>query len=129
VSTNVDLVKKMVDCYCRMDADGLAPLLHPESRHTAPGSDFGADLVGREKIVDYFKTKVLPSFDKVDFDAVFLWEDRDKPVVIVEWRSHLWPKTGKEYTNTGAWVIEIRGGMVYWVREYFDTEKSHQNVT
>jgi len=129
MSMNRELAGKMVDCYRRMDVDALASLLHPESRHTAPGSDFGADLVGREKILGYFKAQVMPSFHKVDFEVVFTWEDRDKPVVIVEWRSHLWPKTGKEYRNTGAWVIEIKDGMVYWVREYFDTEKSHQNVT
>jgi ketosteroid isomerase-like protein len=128
MTDNQTLVRRMVDCYCRMDADGLAPLLHPESRHSAPGSDFGTDLVGRSAIVEYFRNNVFPSFDKVNFEIVFLWEDREHDVVVVEWRSHLWPKTGKEYGNTGAFAIEIRSGSIYWVREYFDTEKAHQNV-
>ena len=128
MSTNVDVVRKIVDCYCRMDADALAPLLHPEAKHTAPGSDFGTDLEGREKIADYFRQNVFPAFHTVRFEIVYLWEDRDRNCVIVEWRSHLAPKSGKNYTNTGAFVIELRDGQAYWVREYFDTEKAHQNV-
>ena len=128
MADNVSLVRKMVDCYKRMDADGLVPLLHDEAKHTAPGSDFGADMVGRDKIIGYFRQNVFPSFHKVDFEVVHLWEDRERSAVITEWRSHLWPKTGKEYGNTGVFVVEIKDGRIYWVREYFDTEKAHQNV-
>jgi ketosteroid isomerase-like protein len=128
MTDNETLVRKMIDCYCRMDADGLAPLLHAEARHSAPGSDFGTDLMGRSVIVEYFRKTVFSSFNKVNFEIVFRWEDREHAVVVVEWRSHLWPKTGKEYGNTGAWAIEIKNGSIYWVREYFDTEKSHANV-
>jgi ketosteroid isomerase-like protein len=123
-----DLVAKMVDCYCRMDAEGLRPLLHPHVKHTAPGSDFGTDLEGSENIVEYFKKNVFPSFHEVHFEVVFQYEDKEKSAFIVEWRSHLKPKTGKNYSNTGAFVIEIKDGKIYWVREYFDTEKAHQNV-
>jgi len=125
---NAEIVNKMMHCYRTMDADALAPLLHAEAKHTAPGSDFGADMTGRQTIADYFRKNVFTSFNKVDFDVVHLWEDREKNVVVVEWRSHLWPKTGKNYSNTGAFVIEVRDGHIYWVREYFDTEKAHQNV-
>ena len=128
MTDNEALVRKMVDCYCRMDADGLGPLLHPDARHSAPGSDFGTDLTSRPAVVDYFRKNVFPSFDKVNFEIVFLWEDREHDVVVGEWRSHIWPKTGKEYGNTGAFAIEIKNGSIYWVREYFDTEKAHQNV-
>jgi ketosteroid isomerase-like protein len=128
MTENVALVHRMMDCYNRLDGDGLTHILHGEAKHTAPGSDFGTDMVGRQKIVDYFKQNVFPSFDRVNFEVVFLWEDREHSVVIVEWRSHLWPKTGKNYSNTGAFVIEIRDGRVYWVREYFDTEKAHEHV-
>jgi len=126
---NVALVTEMVDCYCHMDADRLHTLLHPEAKHTAPGSDFGTDMVGSNKIVDYFRQSVFPSFNKVNFETVYLWHDEPHSVVIVEWRSHLWPKTGKNYSNTGAFVVEIKDGKIYWVREYFDTEKAHQHVT
>ncbi len=128
MTDQVALVEKMMDCYCRMDGDGLGPLLHPEARHTAPGSDFGADMVGRLSIIQYFRTNVFPSFERVKFEAVYIWEDEPKAVVIVEWRSHLWPKSGKNYSNTGVFVIEVRDKLIYWVREYFDTEKSHQHV-
>jgi|SRR5712692_2000913 len=122
------VVRKMVDCYCAMDADGLLPLLHPGAKHTAPGSDFGVDMEGASSIVEYFKKNVFPSFHAVQFEIVHLYEDLERAAVIVEWRSHLKPKTGKNYSNTGAFVIEIRDGKIYWVREYFDTEKAHQHV-
>ncbi len=125
---HTQVVHKMIACYCAMDADSLLPLLHPESKHTAPGSDFGADMEGAPKIADYFKKNVFPSFHAVRFEIVHLYEDRDRSVVIVEWRSHLKPKTGKDYSNTGVFVIEIKDGKIYWVREYFDTEKAHQHV-
>ena len=128
MSDQLALVGKMVDCYCRMDADSLAPLLHPEAKHTAPGSDFGTDMQGRDHITDYFRKNVFPSFNRVNFEAVYTWQDREKSVVIVEWRSTLWPKSGKNYSNTGAFVIEIKDGLIYWVREYFDTEKANKHV-
>lgn len=128
MADHTQVVRKMIDCYCAMDADSLLPLLHPESKHTAPGSDFGADMEGASNIADYFKKNVFPSFHAVRFEVVHLYEDRDRSAVIVEWRSHLKPKTGKDYSNTGAFVIEIKDGKIYWVREYFDTEKAHQHV-
>ena len=128
MATNVDVVNKLMHCYRTMDAEAIAPLLHADAKHTAPGSDFGADMTGRQTIADYFKNNVFTSFTKVDFEVVHLWEDRDHNVVVVEWRSHLWPKTGKNYSNTGAFVIEFLDGQISWVREYFDTEKAHQNV-
>lgn len=127
-SQSVQLVQKMVDCYCRMDADGLLPLLHLKSKHSAPGSDFGADLEGNVTIVEYFRKNVFPSFYAVRFEAVNIFEDSEQSTVIVEWRSHLQPKTGKNYSNNGVFVIEIKDGTIYWVREYFDTEKAHQHV-
>ena len=127
-SPNEELVRAMVACYGKMDADALKPLLHPQVKHSAPGSDFGADLEGDSTIVEYFRKNVFPSFHAVRFDIVNLYEDEAGSVVIAEWRSHLNPKTGKNYSNNGVFVIEIRDRKIYWVREYFDTEKAHQNV-
>jgi ketosteroid isomerase-like protein len=129
MATNADLVNRLMHCYRAMDADTMGPLLHSEAKHTAPGSDFGADMTGRQTISDYFRNNVFTSFTKVDFEVVHLWEDAEHDVVVVEWRSHLWPKSGKNYSNTGVFVMEFRDGLIYWVREYFDTEKAHQNVT
>jgi ketosteroid isomerase-like protein len=127
-SPNEKLVRAMVDCYCTMNAEALRPLLHPQVKHSAPGSDFGADLEGNSTIVEYFRDKVFSAFHAVRFEIVNLFEDPARSTVIVEWRSHLNPKTGKNYSNNGVFVNEIRDGKVYWVREYFDTEKAHQNV-
>ena len=128
-TANAGVVGRMIHCYNALDADGLRPLLHAESKHSAPGSDFGADLVGAERIVQYFRTNVFPSFHRVGFEVVHQYEDAPHDVVVVEWRSHLEPKTGKAYSNTGVFVIELRGGKIYWVREYFDTEKAHAHVS
>lgn len=128
MSSNVESVRKMVACYSSMDADGLRSLLHSQVKHTAPGSDFGTDLEGSENIVEYFKENVFPAFNAVDFEIVNLYEDAQRSAVIVEWRSHLKPKSGNNYSNNGVFVIEMKDERVYWVREYFDTEKAHQNV-
>ena len=128
MSQGSQLVGEMVQCFGRMDADGLGRLLHPQAKHSAPGSDFGVDLEGASNVVEYFRRNVFPSFHAVDFEIVFQYEDREKGAVVVEWRSHLKPKTGRNYSNTGVFVVELRDGKVYWVREYFDTEKAHQHV-
>jgi ketosteroid isomerase-like protein len=128
MTDRIKLVNEMIESFCRMDGKALEGLLHPDAKHSAPGSDFGANLVGRSHITQYFSTDVFPSFNQVKFEAVHTWEDQPKSIVVVEWRSHLWPKTGKNYSNTGVFVIEIKDGLIYWVREYFDTEKAHQNV-
>jgi ketosteroid isomerase-like protein len=118
----------MIDAYNAMDANALRPVLDSAAKHSAPGSDFGADVVGSEKIIEYFRTGVFPAFHRVRFDIVHLYEDEQRSAVIVEWRSHLEPRSGRNYSNTGVFVIELAGGKITWVREYFDTEKSHANV-
>lgn len=129
MSTNTELVQKMVEHFCNMDADRLRPLLHEQAKHSAPGSDFGADLEGAATITEYFRNNVFTAFNAVRFEIVYLFEDPQQSTVIVEWRSHLRPKSGKDYSNNGVFVIEIKGSKIYWVREYFDTEKSHQHVS
>ena len=119
----------MVEQFCDMNADGLGPLLHEQAKHSAPGSDFGADLEGAATIADYFRNNVFPAFHAVRFEIVHLFEDAQQWTVIVEWRSHLKPKSGKDYSNNGVFVIEIKDNKIYWVREYFDTQKSHQHVS
>jgi ketosteroid isomerase-like protein len=125
---NTDIVRRLIEAFNTMDADALRPLLDAQAKHSAPGSDFGADLIGSDTIVDYFRTGVFPAFHSVRFEVVHMYEDQGQGVVVVEWRSHLEPRSGKNYSNTGVFVIELRGGKIVWVREYFDTEKSHANV-
>jgi ketosteroid isomerase-like protein len=128
MTDGIKLVNQMLDAFCNMDGNALERVLHEDARHAAPGSDFGSNLVGRSQITRYFSADVFPAFNQVKFEAVHMWEDQPHSVVVVEWRSHLWPKTGKNYSNTGLFVIEIKDGLIYWVREYFDTEKAHQHV-
>lgn len=37
---------------------------------------------------------VFPSFDRVNFEAIHLWEDRERSAVVVEWRSPASPFSG-----------------------------------
>lgn len=48
---HVAVVSKMSECYNSMNADGLRDVLHPECRHTTPGSAdsvIGADPLKRK---------------------------------------------------------------------------------
>jgi len=129
MSEQARLVRKMVECYNTMNADGLREVLSADCRHTCPGSDFGAHKEGADIIIDYFKNKVFLSFDQVRFDIKQLYQDPEQNSIVVEWDSHLQPKTGKTYSNNGVFVIDFTDGRISWVREYFDTQKSHENVT
>lgn len=129
MSGNADLVRKMIDCYNTMNADGLAKVLASNCRHTCPGSDFGAQKEGADVIMDYFRNDVFSAFKQVRFDIKHLFEDPGKEAVVVEWTSHLKPKSGKDYSNDGVFVIQCGDGKIQWVREYFDTQKSHENVS
>ena len=65
-SANADLVYKMVDAYCAMDADALKPLLHARSKHSAPGSDFGTDIEGGDTIQYLFEAEVFLHRDEAE---------------------------------------------------------------
>ncbi|MFN7931404.1 MAG: nuclear transport factor 2 family protein [Blastocatellia bacterium] len=126
--TNVELAKRMVEIFNSNVFYDLAEVLAEDARHTCPGSDFGAELQGRQAIIDYFQQGVITAFDKVSFDIVNLYEDASQSTVIIEWRSHIFPKSGKNYSNTGAFFIVCKDGKIVWVREYFDTELSNKMV-
>jgi len=128
MSSNLELARKMVEVYSSNDFARLEPLLAPDAKHFCPGSDFGVELQGRDAIIKYFSDGVISAFHKVNFDIRHIYEDPTQSTVIVEWTSHLWPKSGKNYSNQGVFVIELANGRITCVREYFDTELSAKNV-
>ena len=125
---NASLIRQMIECCNTKNAEGLREVLSSDCRHTCPGSDFGAHKEGADVIVDYFQNKVFAAFKEVHFDIVHLYEDASQGTVVVEWESHLKPRSGKNYSNNGVFVIECSDGRICAVREYFDTQKSHENV-
>ena len=115
----------MLDCYCALDAARLEALLHEQTRHWAP---IGIDIIGRQKVVKFFRDDIFPKFHKVEMEVVNLYEDRTRPVVLAEWRGHLWRKNGKDYDQSGIFVIEFDGDMISVVKEYFDTATMNRNL-
>ena len=129
MSERAALARRLVESLNRMDADGFESILHLDARYTAPGSDLGTDIVGRYPIIEYFKRIVFPTFERLDYQVAHLWESADAGAVVVEWRCDLWTTTGRHYLNTGVFVLEFLDNLVYWVREYHDTEKAHRGLT
>jgi ketosteroid isomerase-like protein len=125
MSKNTELAKQMLDCYMTMDIDRLGTLLHERTRHWAP---IGVDVIGRSRVIDFFRDDVFPKFRKVDMEIVNLYEDRTQPVVLLEWRGHLWRKNGNDYDQTGIFVIEVKDGKISLVKEYFDTATMNKNL-
>jgi ketosteroid isomerase-like protein len=124
-----DLVQRLVGCYNRRDADGLESILHLDARYSAPGSVLGADILGRYQIIEYFKRLVFAAFERVDIQVLHRWEDRDLSVVIVEWRSDMWPTGLTKYENSGVFVVEVADGLVSCIREYNDTEAARAELS
>ena len=110
MSDNARLVRKMVECYNSMNADGLREVLAADCRYSCPGSDFGAHKQGADTIIEYFKNQVFPAFDQVRFEIKQLYQDPAQNSIVVEWDSHLQPKTGHNYSNKGVFVIDCTGG-------------------
>jgi len=125
MTTNAELARQMLKCYVAMDIDGLEALLHDTTRHWAP---IGVDLRSRSTVVNFFKNDVFPKFQKVEMEIVNLYEDRHEPIVALEWRGHLWRKNGKDYDQSGVFIIEIKDGKISLVKEYFDTATMNKNL-
>jgi ketosteroid isomerase-like protein len=128
MSVNTEIVTLLVDSYNRMDTDKMQSILHPEATHSDPLTEEGSNLVGRDAIVQYMGGKIFPKFTSVEFDLLHVFEDRESPVVVAEWRNRLKTKTGVEYENKGVFVVEIKDDKVFTVREYYDTYKAQQMV-
>lgn len=125
---NKEIVTRLVDSYNAMDTDEMHSVLHPEATHSDPLTEEGANLNGREAIIQYMGGKIFPKFTSVEFDLVHVYEDQENPVVIAEWTNRLRTRTGVEYENKGVFVVEIKDERVFMVREYYDTYKAQQMV-
>lgn len=125
MSANTELATRMLDCYVSMDVEGLDKLLHEQTRHWAP---IGLDLTGRSRVIEFFRNEIFPNFRKVEMEILNLYEDREKSVVVVEWRGHLWRTNGKDYEQTGVFLIDVADGKILSVKEHFDTATMNKNL-
>ena len=129
MSANKDLTKSMFERFNAMDADGLSPLVSDGVKHSAPGTQFGVDLEKKSVFVAYFREKVFPKFERVNFIPDKMYEDAEASVVVTEWHGDFLTKAGKPFSSKGVFVVTIADGKIDWVREYFDTEKTKKAMS
>ncbi len=121
---NEKLVERFIDCLNREDLDGLRPILHPEavwqpmSTSDIPGA--GAHT-GHKGIIDEFLTPVRGLFEGKDpYNTIGSIFGKGN---LVACETHGTGKlvNGKTYDNRYAWIIEIKDGQIFHIREYMDT--------
>jgi ketosteroid isomerase-like protein len=112
-----------------LDASGLADLFDENVTHTAPGSQFGAEITGRTALVAYFRDKVLASFQSLGFVVDRVYFDSQSQVELAEWHGDMLTRRGVPFSSRGIFVLELSNGRILHMREYFDTEKSKAAMT
>lgn len=117
------LVRNFFETLSRGDLEALRLLLHDEGSWEATGRTIpGAGITrGRDKIIDDFLAPVRGLFEpgdpKIRIDRIF----SKGPWVAAETEASGKLSNGKDYHNRYAWVIEIRDGKIFALREYMDT--------
>ena len=103
------------------DLDKLRETLHPDATWdvlvTVPGK---GTYKGREKIIEFLgpiRGQFMPGDPKVNVDRVIGKGD----VVAVESHGSGHFKNGLEYKNNYCWVVIVKDGKVYEIREYMDS--------
>ena len=121
---NEKLVEQFIDCLNREDLDGLRPILHPDASwrpmtsSTIPGA--GAHH-GHKGIIDEFLTPVRGLFEGKDPQNVIHSLFSKGDMVAAETHGTGKLKNGKIYDNRYAWLIEVKDGRIFAIREYMDT--------
>ena len=123
-SPNEQLVRRFIELLNAEDLDGLRPILHEQATWTPmtsqqiPGA--GAH-VGHKGIIDDFLRPVRGLFEGKDpqnsIGALFGKGD----MVACETHGTGTFTSGKTYDNRYAWLIEVRDGKIFEIREYMDT--------
>jgi ketosteroid isomerase-like protein len=122
-TTNERLAREFFETLSTGDLEALRPLLHADATWEATGKSIpGAGITqGRDRIIDDFLAPVrglfVPGDPKVEIVRIF---SKDEWVAAeTEARGRL--SNGKDYHNRYAWIIEIRDGKIFALREYMDT--------
>ena len=118
------LVESFIDCLNREDLEGLRPILHPDCSWTPmstsdiPGS--GAHH-GHKGIIDDFLKPVRGLFEGKDPQNSISSLFSKGNLVAAETHGTGKLKNGKIYDNHYAWLVEIKDGKIFAIREYMDT--------
>lgn len=120
---NEQLVKTFFETLSTGDLEKVRPLLHEEATWQAMATGIPGLGVhrGRDVIIDEFLDPVRGMFEpgdpKVYMDTIISKGN----LVSCETRGVGKLKNGKEYNNKYCWMIEIKDGKIYALREYMDS--------
>jgi uncharacterized protein len=105
------------------DLEALRPLLHADASWEATGKSIpGAGITrGRDTIIDDFLGPVRGLFAPGDPKVIVKRTIAQGAFVAAETEGVGTLASGKPYHNRYAWVIEIKDGKVFQLREYMDT--------
>lgn len=105
------------------ELEKVRPLLHKDASWLPMVSGIPGEGIkkGRDVIIDDFLDPVRDMFEpgdpKVLIDNILSKGD----TVVCETRGTGRLKNGKDYNNVYCWVIEIKDGLIYAIREYMDS--------
>lgn len=121
---NEDLVRNFFTVLSTGELENIRKTLHPDASWTPMVKDVpGAGVHHpRDVIVDEFLAPVRGLFEdgdpKTTVNNIFCKGD----TVCAETRAVGKFKNGRTYDNLYCWVIEIKDGLVYAIREYMDSQ-------
>lgn len=115
---------KLFDAFNAQDADLLDSIFDDDVLHAAPGTQFGAEVRGKDPLVEYFRNTVFPRFESINFQADNVFRDEPSATDIIEWHGSFETKAGRHFDSRGVFVICHDGSRITNMREYFDTEKT-----
>ena len=105
------------------ELEKVRPLLHKDASWLPMVSGIPGEGIkkGRDVIIDDFLDPVRDMFEpgdpKVHIDNILSKGD----TVVCETRGTGRLKNGKDYNNVYCWVIVIKDGLIYAIREYMDS--------
>ena len=124
MADNEALVRRFFDTLNAEDLEGLKPMFHPDAtwipmtKADIPGA---AVHTGRTGIVDEFLKPVRGLFVGKDPQNQINSLFSKGNMVACETHGVGALKNGKTYDNHYAWLVEIRDGKIFAIREYMDT--------
>ena len=121
---NEKLVLDFFDRLNAEDLEGLKPLLHPDATWTPmTKSDIPGAAVhtGRTGIVDEFLVPVRGLFEGKDPQNEINTLVSTGNIVALETHGTGKLTNGKTYDNRYCWIVEIKDGTIFAIREYMDT--------
>ena len=120
---NVQRVKTFFETLSTGDLEKVRPLLHVDASWLPMVTGIPGEGIkkGRDFIIDEFLEPVRGMFEpgdpKVHIDNIISQGD----TVVCETRGTGKLKNGKDYNNVYCWVIELKDGKIFAIREYMDS--------